>query len=287
MRQVARKGLITVAAASGVFAVTGGGYAQADAGAHGGASNSPGVLSGNSVQVPVHVPVNACGNTVNVIGVLNPTTGNKCANGSGGRHHGHDHGHSAKPGGNHGGAVAHGGTHNSPGIGSGNGFQVPIDVPVNACGNSANVVGLGNSTTGNECANPEGPGHQGPGHSPGGQRPHEPQHPGQPHTPDQPGHHPGQNPGHNPGHHPQNPGNSAAHTPPTGRAIPSDPDSNPGQPQASGVSRARDAAPSPHTVGTEELARTGVDQLGTVIPVGAGLLFGGAVLYRRARVARR
>lgn len=38
---------------------------------------SPGVLSGNLVQVPVHVPVNILGNTINVIGVLNPTF-NQC-----------------------------------------------------------------------------------------------------------------------------------------------------------------------------------------------------------------
>lgn len=54
--------------------------ALADAGAEGAATHSPGVLSGNLVQVPVHVPVNACGNTVNVIGLLNPAFGNSCAN---------------------------------------------------------------------------------------------------------------------------------------------------------------------------------------------------------------
>lgn len=40
--------------------------------------SSPGVLSGNLVQVPVHVPVNVCGNSVNVIGLLNPAFGNSC-----------------------------------------------------------------------------------------------------------------------------------------------------------------------------------------------------------------
>ncbi|MYV92928.1 chaplin, partial [Streptomyces sp. SID1034] len=40
----------------------------------------PGVLSGNLLQVPVHVPVNACGLTVNVIGLLNPNFGNTCIN---------------------------------------------------------------------------------------------------------------------------------------------------------------------------------------------------------------
>ena len=46
----------------------------------GAAAGSPGVLSGNTVQVPVHVPVNVCGNTVNVVGLLNPAFGNHCAN---------------------------------------------------------------------------------------------------------------------------------------------------------------------------------------------------------------
>ena len=42
-------------------------------------ARSPGVLSGNTVQVPVDVPVNVCGNTVNVVGLLNPAVGNSCA----------------------------------------------------------------------------------------------------------------------------------------------------------------------------------------------------------------
>ncbi|MEJ8640616.1 chaplin [Streptomyces sp. MS1.HAVA.3] len=54
--------------------------ASADAGAHGAAIGSPGVASGNVIQVPVHVPVNVCGNTVNVIGLLNPAFGNTCVN---------------------------------------------------------------------------------------------------------------------------------------------------------------------------------------------------------------
>ncbi|NEB75786.1 chaplin [Streptomyces sp. SID14478] len=44
------------------------------------AAHSPGVLSGNVVQVPVDVPLNACGNSVNLIGLLNPAFGNSCAN---------------------------------------------------------------------------------------------------------------------------------------------------------------------------------------------------------------
>ncbi|MET9497142.1 chaplin [Streptomyces sp. NPDC006552] len=56
------------------------GIATADSGAQGAATNSPGVISGNLLQVPVHVPVNVCGNTVDVIGLLNPAFGNTCAN---------------------------------------------------------------------------------------------------------------------------------------------------------------------------------------------------------------
>ncbi|MFF0017550.1 chaplin ChpD [Streptomyces sp. NPDC005374] len=54
--------------------------AFADAGAEAAAIGSPGVLSGNVVQVPIHVPVNVCGNTVNVIALLNPAFGNHCVN---------------------------------------------------------------------------------------------------------------------------------------------------------------------------------------------------------------
>ncbi|MBT2452655.1 chaplin [Streptomyces sp. ISL-43] len=54
--------------------------AMADSVAEGKAVGSPGVLSGNVLQVPVHIPVNVCGNTVNVIALLNPAFGNTCVN---------------------------------------------------------------------------------------------------------------------------------------------------------------------------------------------------------------
>ncbi|MEC4019156.1 chaplin [Streptomyces sp. H27-D2] len=44
------------------------------------AIGSPGVLSGNIVQIPIHIPVNLCGNSVNAIGLLNPAIGNTCVN---------------------------------------------------------------------------------------------------------------------------------------------------------------------------------------------------------------
>ncbi|MFG2993407.1 chaplin [Streptomyces sp. NBC_01232] len=69
-----------VLATAGLAAAGAAGSAVADSSAEGAAVGSPGVLSGNLAQVPVHIPVNVCGNTVNVIGLLNPAFGNVCLN---------------------------------------------------------------------------------------------------------------------------------------------------------------------------------------------------------------
>ncbi|OEJ27687.1 chaplin [Streptomyces agglomeratus] len=74
------KKVVAAAAATGGLVLAGAGIAVADSGAQGAAVKSPGVLSGNVVQAPIHVPVNACGNTVSVIGLLNPAFGNTCVN---------------------------------------------------------------------------------------------------------------------------------------------------------------------------------------------------------------
>lgn len=74
------KKVVAVVAATGGLVLAGAGMATADSGAQGAAVNSPGIVSGNVVQVPVHVPVNACGNTISVIGLLNPAFGNTCVN---------------------------------------------------------------------------------------------------------------------------------------------------------------------------------------------------------------
>ncbi|WKX15533.2 chaplin [Streptomyces sp. NL15-2K] len=159
MRRATRNGVITVAAASGAMAMAVPVYAGSAA--DGTAAGSPGVISGNTVQLPVHVPVNVCGNTVNVVGVLNPAAGNSCANvdkgGSG------DHRHH-RPGG----AVAEGGGKDSPGVLSGNGVQLPVDLPVNVSGNTVNVVGVGNAAVGNESVNTPG---DRPGRPDGPERP--------------------------------------------------------------------------------------------------------------------
>ena len=74
------KGLALTSVAAAVVAGTAG-IAAADSGASAAADNSPGVGSGNVGQVPVHVPLNVSGNTLDVIGLLNPAFGNTAANG--------------------------------------------------------------------------------------------------------------------------------------------------------------------------------------------------------------
>ncbi|KUH39908.1 MULTISPECIES: chaplin [Streptomyces] len=69
-----------VAVAGLCMAVGAAAPAAADAEANGAAVGSPGVLSGNVVQIPVHVPINICGNTVNIVALLNPAFGNVCIN---------------------------------------------------------------------------------------------------------------------------------------------------------------------------------------------------------------
>ncbi|MFE2101898.1 chaplin [Streptomyces sp. NPDC059468] len=79
MRQTLSKGVVVAAAATGMLSLCGS-YALADSGAQGAAQGSPGVLSGNTVQAPVDVPINVCGNSVDAAAALNPAFGNSCAN---------------------------------------------------------------------------------------------------------------------------------------------------------------------------------------------------------------
>ncbi|KOG17661.1 MULTISPECIES: chaplin [Streptomyces] len=79
MKNLKKAAALTMVA--GGIVAAGAGVASAHgAEASGKALNSPGVASGNLVQVPVHVPVNVSGNTVNVIGLLNPAFGNTALN---------------------------------------------------------------------------------------------------------------------------------------------------------------------------------------------------------------
>ncbi|MEU6078970.1 chaplin [Streptomyces sp. NPDC047108] len=77
---------LAVTAAAGAVVAGAAGTAAADADAKGAAVRSPGVISGNVVQIPVHIPVNLCGNTVDGGGLLNAAVGNTCINDSGDEH---------------------------------------------------------------------------------------------------------------------------------------------------------------------------------------------------------
>ncbi|BBA95878.1 putative secreted protein [Actinacidiphila reveromycinica] len=247
MNRVARKGLVTAMVAGGVLASAG--AAQADSAAGGVSAGSPGVLSGNSVQVPVHVPVNVCGNTVDVVGLLNPAMGNTCANtssaapttagaataprGAGpsataagtGRHAGKAADESGDPGSrSSGGAHAADRTAGSPGVLSGNSLQLPVDVPINISGNSVNVVGIGNPASGNTAVNSSPP------------------------------------------------VRTTTPPPPAHQPVPAPPNEMVDTADAS-------ALPS--------LAHTGADGLGWTAGASAALLLGGALLYRRARPSAR
>ncbi len=189
MRRATRNRVLAVAAASGAMAVAlpaSAVFAADGADAGSTAAGSPGVLSGNNIQVPVSVPVNLCGNTVDVVGLLNPAMGNVCKNKDVVKAHG-----AGKDGGSDssGETSAYGRVTDSPGLISGNGIQLPIDLPVNVSGNSVNAVGVGNPAIGNESVNDGDHSHphvprQTPAPKPPASQPPAPRHQAAPYIPD-------------------------------------------------------------------------------------------------------
>ncbi|GAA2277354.1 small membrane protein [Streptomyces ruber] len=75
MKNLKQAAAVTLLAGGLVTAVAG--PASASSGADGATVHSPGVLAGNLVQVPVHIPVNVVGNGIKVVGVMNPSFGEK------------------------------------------------------------------------------------------------------------------------------------------------------------------------------------------------------------------
>ncbi|MFF4764208.1 chaplin [Streptomyces sp. NPDC001292] len=71
--------MTAAAALAGAALMTCAGTAAADSGATGTAANNAGLLSGNVIQVPLHLGLTPCGNSVNLIGMLSPTAGNVCS----------------------------------------------------------------------------------------------------------------------------------------------------------------------------------------------------------------
>ncbi|GAA5039718.1 chaplin [Streptomyces siamensis] len=73
IRLMAAAGLATVA-----LVATAGTAAADDPDPVGVAANSPGLLSGNVIQIPVDLGLNLCGDSIDVVGLLNPATDNTC-----------------------------------------------------------------------------------------------------------------------------------------------------------------------------------------------------------------
>ncbi|MGW1275118.1 chaplin family protein, partial [Streptomyces sp. NPDC002491] len=81
---------------------------------------------------------------------------------------GHDGrgGHGGSGASSGGGATAQGDMEGSPGVVSGNGLQLPVQLPVNVSGNSVNVVGIGDPAFGNTSVNTSGEKPEQPGRRP-------------------------------------------------------------------------------------------------------------------------
>jgi LPXTG-motif cell wall-anchored protein len=250
--------MVAAAAATSILSLPGS-SAFAASGADGQAAGSPGILSGNTVQAPLDVPVNACGNTVDVVAALNPAFGNSCEN-AGGSHPSSAHGggsERAAGGAAHGtgddgyrggddmsggGARAGGDAQQSPGILSGNSVQAPVDAPVNVCGNSGNVVGAVNPAMGNHCSSGVA-------------------------TPEE----------------------ISEVPPPTVRTVEPPVTVQPPAVQRLTPPHAKVPAQHVHVAGGRtQLAQTGAEQnLLAAAAASAGLLIGGGILYRRGRTAAR
>ncbi|GAA4294478.1 LAXTG-anchored chaplin ChpA [Streptomyces venetus] len=237
MRQTLSKGAFAAAAATGILSLYGS-PALADSDASGVAKDSPGVLSGNNVQVPVDVPINLCGNTVNVIAALNESFGNACRNDS--------HGSKGY------GAEASGIAKGSPGVGSGNVVQVPVDAPLNVCGNSVDGLALFNEAAKNDCEN----GSYGDDHGGGYGHEDETTKPGEERTPPVKEERPTP-------HDKEKPGSST--TPREESETPS--------------TTEEESGPLP------QLAETGSEALAAASAVSAALMAGGVMLYRRGRTS--
>ncbi|MFJ6069468.1 LAXTG-anchored chaplin ChpA [Streptomyces sp. NPDC093065] len=258
MRQTLSRGMVAAAAATGILSLCGS-PALADSHADGAATNSPGAVSGNALQAPIDIPVNACGNSVDVIAALNPAFGNECENASDEQPDGHGGGYgedtsstsssSSSSSSSGSGSHADGATHGSPGVGSGNNTQIPVDVPVNLCGNTADVIAALNPVFGNACENSA---EEPPGYGE--------EEPPPPTTP--------------PGYGEEEP------PPPTHEEPPP-----PGEEEPPPPPEEEHPPPAPPKEQPPALAETGSEGTLGAAAAGAVLIAGGAILYRRGRAA--
>ncbi|MBS2963287.1 chaplin, partial [Actinocrinis puniceicyclus] len=111
--------------------------AHADTTAAGETSLSHGVASGNLIQIPINAPVNVCGNQAGLVSAGDGDQGSTCATGGGS---------TSATGGSS-------GSSGSSGTASGDVIQIPVNIPVNVCGNQVTALDLLDSVTGSSCAN--------------------------------------------------------------------------------------------------------------------------------------
>jgi hypothetical protein len=79
MKRIIKATALAAASCAAVVGAAGAASAQTGgASANGSAVGSPGVLSGDVIQVPINLPINVCGNSIDIIALLNPTAGNAC-----------------------------------------------------------------------------------------------------------------------------------------------------------------------------------------------------------------
>jgi ChpA-C len=117
------------------------------AGAGAQTDHSGGILSGNIVQAPVNVPVDACGNDVNAVTLESTESGSDCENSA----EGSAPTMPGAPAPGSGGASATATSVDNGGIGSGTTVQLPINVPVNVCGNDADGATFDSKVSGGAC----------------------------------------------------------------------------------------------------------------------------------------
>jgi hypothetical protein len=71
---------MAAAGLAGVALLATAGTAAADPDPVGSAVGSPGLLSGDVIQIPVDLGLNLCGDSIDLVGLLNPASGNTCTN---------------------------------------------------------------------------------------------------------------------------------------------------------------------------------------------------------------
>ncbi|MGW3723893.1 chaplin [Streptomyces sp. NPDC000851] len=142
MRQTLSRGVFAAAAATGILSLYGS-SALAGTNAAEAAEDSSGVLTGNSLKVPVKVPLDLCGKTVDAVAALNGAFGNVCGNTSDNKAV-KKKAKSSEPtygaSGDTTDVYATRVAKDASGVLTGNSLEVPVEVPVNGCGISGDVL---------------------------------------------------------------------------------------------------------------------------------------------------